>query len=82
MEDSLWHTLTDWHVKTPMGITAENLAEKYDISRQDADEFGLLSQQRWKAGQWEKTYISGLMQDCGSSSALALEIPHSCTKAQ
>ncbi|AXI10209.1 acetyl-CoA C-acyltransferase [Oceanobacillus zhaokaii] len=30
----------------PMGITAENLAEKYEISREEQDEFSLRSQQR------------------------------------
>lgn len=30
----------------PMGITAENLAEKYNISREEQDEFALRSQQR------------------------------------
>jgi len=33
-----------------MGVTAENLAEKYDITRQQCDEFAVLSNQRWKAG--------------------------------
>jgi len=33
-----------------MAITAENLAEKYDVTREQCDEFALLSQQRWKAG--------------------------------
>ena len=33
MEDTLWAGLTDMHVKIPMGLTAENLAVKYDISR-------------------------------------------------
>ena len=33
MEDTLWAGLTDQHVKTPMGITAENLAVKYAITR-------------------------------------------------
>ena len=27
------------------------------------------------------TYVSDLVQDCGNSSALALELPQSCTKA-
>jgi len=49
MEDSLWGTLTDFHIKLPMGVTAENLAAKYDISRQDCDEYAILTQQRWKA---------------------------------
>ncbi|GAB3805254.1 thiolase family protein [Virgibacillus kimchii] len=30
----------------PMGITAENLAKKYDISREEQDEFALASQQK------------------------------------
>lgn len=30
----------------PMGITAENLAKKYDISREEQDEFALRSQQK------------------------------------
>ena len=34
MRDSLWDGLTDKHIDTPMGMTAENLAEQYDISRQ------------------------------------------------
>lgn len=32
-----------------MGITAENVAEKYSISRQNQDEFALHSQQKWFA---------------------------------
>jgi len=47
-EDTLWQGLTDAYAKTPMGITAENLAKKYNISRQDADQYALQSQQRWK----------------------------------
>lgn len=49
LEDALWAGLTDQHVKLPMGVTAENLAEKYKISREDADKYALQSQQRWKA---------------------------------
>lgn len=33
-----------------MGVTAENLAKKYNISREDADGFALRSQQRWGEG--------------------------------
>jgi len=47
MRDSLWDGLTDSYAGTPMGITAENLAEKYDISRQECDEFAVRSQQTW-----------------------------------
>ncbi|XP_040213623.1 3-ketoacyl-CoA thiolase, mitochondrial-like [Rana temporaria] len=51
MEDTLWAGLTDSMIKTPMAITAQNLAEKYGISRQDCDNLGYRSQQRWKAAQ-------------------------------
>ena len=38
-------------VYTPMGITAENVAKKYGISRQDQDAFALKSQQKAAAAQ-------------------------------
>ena len=34
------------HVYIPMGMTAENVAEKFDVSRERMDEFGKLSQDR------------------------------------
>lgn len=40
--DGLWDTFYDCH----MGITAENIAEKYDISREQQDEFAASSQQK------------------------------------
>jgi len=48
LEDTLWVGLTDTYCKMPMAITAENLASKYNISRQEVDEFSLRSQQLWK----------------------------------
>ncbi|MBI2391623.1 MAG: acetyl-CoA C-acetyltransferase [Deltaproteobacteria bacterium] len=47
IEDALWSALTDSYTKLPMAITAENLAEKYGISRDDCDEYALVSQKRW-----------------------------------
>lgn len=40
--DGLWDAFNDYH----MGITAENIAEKYDISRVQQDEFAAQSQNR------------------------------------
>ena len=48
LEDALWAGLSDSYVKLPMALTAENLAEQYKITRQQADEFALQSQQRWQ----------------------------------
>jgi acetyl-CoA acyltransferase 2 len=34
MRDALWDGLTDSYGKIPMGMTAENLAKQYNISRE------------------------------------------------
>ena len=43
--DALWDVFNDYH----MGVTAENLAEKYEISRERQDEFAYSSQMKAKA---------------------------------
>ncbi|KAI9219042.1 Thiolase, N-terminal domain-containing protein [Blastocladiella britannica] len=51
-EDTLAAALVDrYPTVTPMGITAENLAKQYNISRKDCDEYAMQSQQRWAAAQ-------------------------------
>jgi acetyl-CoA acetyltransferase family protein len=44
MEDSLWVALLDSYNNMSMAITAENLAVKYNISREEQDEYALRSQ--------------------------------------
>jgi acetyl-CoA acyltransferase 2 len=51
LEDTLWSSLLDTYTGCAMAITAENLAEKYKISREDCDVYGLRSQQTWAAAQ-------------------------------
>jgi acetyl-CoA C-acetyltransferase len=46
VRDSMWDSLTELGIGPAMGITAENLAEKYAITRQEQDELALLSHQR------------------------------------
>lgn len=46
IDDMLWASLTDEYIGCGMGITAENLSDKYDISRQEQDDFAKLSQDR------------------------------------
>jgi len=41
----------------PMGMTAEIVAERYKVSREDQDQYGLQSQQRYAAA-WEKGWVS------------------------
>jgi acetyl-CoA C-acetyltransferase len=45
VHDGLWEIFYGYH----MGLTAENIAETYKISRQEQDELGLLSHQRARA---------------------------------
>ncbi|QKV65117.1 acetyl-CoA C-acetyltransferase [Pseudomonas sp. 43A] len=42
ISDGLWDAFNDYH----MGITAENLVDKYDISREQQDAFAAASQQK------------------------------------
>ena len=42
IKDGLWDAFYDYH----MGVTAENVAEQWNISREDQDEFAATSQQR------------------------------------
>jgi acetyl-CoA C-acetyltransferase len=44
--DMLWRAMQEYPIGAGMGLTAENLAEKYGISREEQDRFSLLSQQR------------------------------------
>src|SRR5690625_5000486 len=45
-EDMLLSTLTDEYAGSGMGLTAEKLADMYNISREEQDEYSLLSQTR------------------------------------
>ena len=52
--DGLWCAFNDYH----MGVTAENIASKYDYSREGQDEFAASSQQKTESAQ-----ISDLFSD-------------------
>ena len=47
VHDGLWDAFNDYH----MGITAENLSERYEVSRQQQDAYALGSQQKAAAAQ-------------------------------
>jgi acetyl-CoA C-acetyltransferase len=47
IHDGLWDIYNDYH----MGVTAENVAKKFEISRRDQDEFAAASQQKAEAAQ-------------------------------
>lgn len=47
IKDGLWDAFNDYH----MGITAENVAEQYGVTREMQDEFAAWSQQKCEAAQ-------------------------------
>lgn len=47
IHDGLWDVYNDYH----MGVTAENVAKQYGISRREQDEFAAASQQKAEAAQ-------------------------------
>ena len=51
LEDSLWTALTDSHCDLSMALTAEKLAARFGIAREQADEFAYQSQMRAKAAR-------------------------------
>jgi len=53
IHDGLWDAFNDYH----MGVTAENLAQRYDISRAEQDRFAAQSQQKAHAAQQAGRFI-------------------------
>lgn len=46
LRDSMWDSLTNLGIGPAMGITAENVAEEYHVTREEMDRYALRSQQR------------------------------------
>jgi acetyl-CoA acetyltransferase family protein len=61
LADTLTEGLTDNYAQVPMAITAENLAEKYGITREQNDEFSLRSQKLYAQGLKEGVFSQELV---------------------
>lgn len=61
VDDMLNMTLQDQYTGLGMGVTAENLAEQYEISREEQDQFALKSQQKAaharESGRFQKEIV-------------------------
>jgi 3-oxoadipyl-CoA thiolase len=65
---TVWDTTLGWRFPNPrmeemfplesMGDTGENVAERWDVSREEQDEFALRSQQRWAAADFSDELIA------------------------
>jgi acetyl-CoA C-acetyltransferase len=56
LSDGVWDGLMDHRTGLIMGMTAENVAEKYNISREDQDKFAYRSQMRGKKALEERRF--------------------------
>ena len=60
-EDLLWESLVDSNCGLTMAQTAEELAERYSVSREEADQVAINSQQRakaaWDAGHFDAEIV-------------------------
>jgi len=52
IKDGLWDAFNGYH----MGVTAENVADKWKITRKEQDEFAFFSQQKTEKAQKEKKF--------------------------
>jgi acetyl-CoA C-acetyltransferase len=57
LTDGLWDCFYDCH----MGITAENLASKYKITREEQDDFALKSQERWASANSKNLFVDEIV---------------------
>ena len=57
IRDGLWDAFNGYH----MGVTAENVADKWQITRKDQDNFALLSQNKFEKAQKEGKFKSELV---------------------
>ncbi len=57
MADGLWDAFNDYH----MGVTAENLAEKYEISRESQDRFACRSQEKTRTAAESGKFVSQIV---------------------
>jgi acetyl-CoA acyltransferase 2 len=67
LEDSLWETVRDSYCGVSMGETAENLAERYRIGREEVDCYAARSQScaaaAWRAGAFADEVVPVMVQD-------------------
>jgi acetyl-CoA acyltransferase 2 len=57
LEDLLWESLSDTHCDLTMAQTAEELAERYSVTREEADQVAVNSHKRAKAA-WDAGHFS------------------------
>tara|TARA_B100001250_G_scaffold412792_1_gene444974 strand:- start:4511 stop:5689 length:1179 start_codon:yes stop_codon:yes gene_type:complete len=57
LTDGLWDCFYDCH----MGVTAENLASKYKITREEQDDFALKSQERWASANSKDLFVDEIV---------------------
>lgn len=65
--DLLFDTLTDQNGNIPMGITAENLAKDYKISREECESFSIRSHVKAIKAYEDNCFKSTIIESCGAN---------------
>jgi len=72
-EDTLWESLTDTYCGFSMAQTAENLADEYELTREDVDGYAVRSQrlaaEAWEAGRFDAEVVPVTMRHRGKEVA-------------
>lgn len=70
LEDSLWECLNDTFVNSPMAMTAERLAEIYNITQDEVDNYSLRSHTRYHSALKEGALVNEITPiECGTKKA-------------
>lgn len=76
-EDLLWESLLDTNCDLTMAQTAEELAERYDVTREEADQVAVTSQQRakaaWDAGHFDAEIAEVVIESRKGSTTFATD---------
>jgi len=70
IKDGLWDVFNGYH----MGVTAENVADKWNISRKDQDNFALLSQKKFEKAQKEGKFKNEIVTVSKENSNIKFEV--------
>ncbi|BDH61709.1 acetyl-CoA acetyltransferase [Lysinibacillus sp. PLM2] len=80
IDDMLWGTLTDEYIGCGMGITAENLAKQYQITREEQDEFALHSHMKamkaMESGRFSKEIVPVVTKNAKGQEIVAEKDEH------
>ena len=75
IRDGLWDAFNGYH----MGVTAENVATKFQVTREQQDKFAVVSQEKALKAQKEKKFKDEIVDFKIKSKKAEINFPWSCS---